>query len=602
MNLFFCAWRPSGEPLRKSELFAQLAQMPRDRRYESITEGPFAAVFATDDHTMRPLSARYRNLIAVGDVRLDDRAEIECYADALPRPASDLELVLAAVDARGTEIIEKLVGDFGFVIWDARAQKLVAARDAFGVKSLFLRNTNDLVLASSRASVLADPSNYDREYLAQFLYGAEQQNRTVWAGVEALSPGVIRQQRGTVPAERRFWDAAGFEPGEGGDEREQVQRFGELFRDAVHSRLDEPTRTWSQLSGGLDSSSVVCVAEQERFGSLPRLGGTVTVVDSLGDGDETPYSDLVVEQHGLRNEKVVDYWPWREEESGPPVTDQPHPLYSFYARDNRVCDVVRSAGGRVLLSGFGSDHYLFGNLSYIPDLVMAGRVIGAMRELAQWSIAGRVSFWRAARAHIVRPLVQRRTITSGAPELPAWLGTIGHAAVRQRLAALHDAPAPRGRMFAATTARALSGVHAWIERGPFQEGLEMRYPFLHRPLVEYSLRLPVHMRIRPYARKWVLREAMRDVLPERIRTRIAKGGIDARIMWAFQKEKNRLDQLVEEPLLADLGLIDANALRRAVEDTRCGGQQNLVLLMSALSLETWLAAREGRFSIQRKAA
>ena len=95
-------------------------------------------------------------------------------------------------------------------------------------------------------------------------------------------------------------------------------------------------------------------------------------------------------------------------------------------------------------------------------------------------------------------------------------------------------------MFASRAAREFNTVYSWFERGVYDAEFEMRYPFLSRPLVEFSLRLPVHMRIRPFGRKWILRQAMTGVLPEPIRMRQAKGGIDSRIIWAMQQERTRI--------------------------------------------------------------
>ncbi|MGH7447835.1 MAG: asparagine synthase-related protein, partial [Longimicrobiales bacterium] len=132
---------------------------------------------------------------------------------------------------------------------------------------------------------------------------------------------------------------------------------------------------------------------------------------------------------------------------------------------------------------------------------------------------------------------------------------------------------------------------AWIERWPYGREIEMRYPYLYRPLVEASLRLPAKQRVRPNAHKWILRQAMRDVLPENVRMRSTKGGIDARILWSLQREKPRLDALLRDPILAQLGCIDAAALRHAVDQARRGIPVNNVQLFTALALETWLSVR-----------
>lgn len=604
MNTMFCAVRITGEPIRKSELFSFIARIPRNIAVESVIEGPFAAFATTPPFSIRPLIGRFRHLIGVGDVRLDDRATLLRRLGGAFDSSSDIQLVLACIDAFGVDIVPTLLGDFSLVVWDARAHKVIAARDAFGVKQLFTRTTDGIVLFSTESAILGETDAYDTEFLSDFLTGTiAGADNTVWRGVTRIEPGTMHVQRGSVREKRTYWSATAFEPAREADEVEATRRFRSLFEDAVRSRTTTDGSTWAFLSGGLDSSSVVCTAERMRADSeRPVLGGTLTYVDRLGDGDETRFSNLVVSQAGVRNELVHDFWPWRDDDFGAPLADEPHPFYTFYSRDRRISNVAQSGGARVLLSGFGSDHYLFGNLGYIPDLVATGRILSAAREVAAWSIAGRKSFWRMARQHAIQPLLRRRASHPMASvRFPGWLGTRQEPGpVLQRL--MNEEPEPLRRMFASRAAREFATVSSSFERGVYDSEFEMRYPFLSRPLVEFSLQLPVHMRIRPFGRKWILRQAMVGVLPEPIRVRQAKGGIDSRIIWAMQQERARIDALLRNPILGDMGLVEPGALRRAVEETRCGEGHNLTLLMSALSLETWLAVRDGRWSTIRRAA
>ena len=600
MNLFFCALRPSGQPVHKSDLFAFLARMPRDVEYETVIEGSFAAVAATGARAIRGLTGKHRHLIGVGDVRLDNRAEVLRFCRGLNDGASDLELVLAAIDARGAAVVNELHGDFAFVAWDSRAQKVVAARDAFGVKSLFLRREGGMVLFSSRAAPLAR-EEYDVDYLRDFLYGMPRATEhSVWKDVQRIEAGTVFEQRGTAGRVERYWSASDFSPASTMKEVDAISEFRRLFTSSIETRLDG-ARTWAQLSGGLDSSAIVSTAEAcVRQGAV---AGTVTLVDTLGDGDERAFSSRVVDRFGLRNLQVEDSWPW-EQSANLGTTDEPTALYPFQARDDRMRSAVVSNGGRVLLSGLGSDHYLMGSLSYIPDLVMTGRLLRAARELAAWSYTGRQSFWTMARKHAVDPLV-RRKVTTALPSdmhVPSWLGE--RRKFEQHFSKLYDFmfAAPRGRMFEYYTAREMENIGPWVMRNGFEDGIEVRYPFLSRPLVEFSLQLPIHLRVRPFARKYILRQAMRGILPEEIRLRSTKAGIDARIIWALQQEKAQLNRLLDQPILSELGLIEASKLRAAVEEARCGEKHNMVMLMAALSLETWLSVREGRLATVRKAA
>lgn len=596
MNTFFCALRTDGGEIGRKDVFGQIARLPRSIEWQSVLNGSFCAVTPSFP-TMRPLTARGRGYVAVGDVRLDNRAEL-LRESALDADAGDLAVVAALLDQQGAAVIPRILGDFSFVFWDARGQKLLAARDAFGVKPLYYRRDGNHLLIASRLAPLVGDEQLDREYLADMLVGLPTATpRTVWSGTLAVEPGALLIQRGSVTAQSRYWDASVFRPAARITEADAARQFRELFISAVDQRITAGEPVWSQLSGGLDSSAVVAVAERgRRPDSTSRIAGTITVVDSLGDGDEQRFSNAVLAAYPLPNEVIRDYWPWRDDEGwGPPVTDEPSPLFPFHLREQRTVARVRQSGGRVLLSGLGSDHYLHGTLSYMADLVASGSLRTAMSEALGWAIATRRSFWSTANCNAVQPLLRLTGIGRQRARAPRWIKrdfAIQHG-VHNRIAEAQSPTAPIGSMYVTHTATELRRVANWIQRGPFEDELEMRYPFLHRPLVEFALSLPISMKVRPGTHKWILREALRGILPEAVRTRTTKGGIDARIYWTLQHEARLINQLLKDPLLGQLGCVDVDELKRMVEVARLGEYRNTVHIFSVLALETWLRARFG---------
>jgi asparagine synthase (glutamine-hydrolysing) len=543
---------------------------------------------------MRPQFSQYRCVFGVGDVRLDNRKEVARIACVSPHTGSDVQLVMAAIDRGGADVVARLKGDFAFVAWDARAQKLIAARDAFGVKPLFYRRDGHLLLFSSRLEPLCGDQQIDADYVADFLIGLPSPGiRTIWRGAMQLEPGCIYTQRGSIGTRVRYWDANAFQPSNAMSEAEAVAQFRDLFLGAVRKRVG-PEVTWSQLSGGLDSSSVVSSAQwlHETNGSLG-LAGTVTLTDSLGNADERRFSDVVNSRYGVPNHLLRDHWPWQTEHgSAPQPTDEPSPLFPFFERDRRMVELVTRNGGRVLLSGLGSDHYMYGTLSYMADMLARRQVKACARDLLGWSIHHHRSFWHTTRQHVIDPVLWH-VMPHYHIALPAWLRrdfALRHA-VRDRLAEMRSPRAKAGELFQAHTTLELARVSNWIHRGLYQERLEVRYPFLARDLVEFTLQLPVAMKIRPGARKWILREAMRGILPEAVRNRSQKGGMDARVLWTLEHERGLIDALLRDPLLAQVGCLNVAELRKTVEHARRGVHHNTVHVLSVLALESWLRAR-----------
>ena len=605
VSAFVCAVPSSGHGEAASLLAhytSRLAKIPGQLTW-SAAEAGFAGAATSTPTALRPFVEHLGQLTGLGDVRLDNRLELT-RGLAISPSASDLAVVLATFAARGEACIHSLVGDFGFVLWDGRTRDLYLIRDALGVKPLYFRRTGEALIASSRPSLLSEDGGFDPEYVADFLMGGYTVSpSTMWKGCSVVPAGHYLVQRGSQLIERRYWSAYDFTPTVSGSPEDQVAEFRALFSEAVRVRLTGGPDTWAQLSGGLDSSSVVCMAaELVSSGQINRgISGTVTNVDSLGDGDETRFSNPVIHRCGLRNETLHDNWPWEDDGSLPPETEEPRPHYPYWVRDRRMRDLVRHAGGRVLLSGHGSDAYLAGNLNFIADRLARGRVTSAVGDVARYAIQNRTSFWRMLWWQAAYPFYPRwlkaRSVNAR-ERVPDWIAPefARQTRIWDHMPSLRQLGSRGGEKFAGEIAHSMNIIAENREVGVVPEAIEMRYPFLSRPLVEFSLRLSPEMRIRPGCQKWILREAMRGLLPEEVRTRTAKGGIDARILWALHRERARIEDLLREPLVAELGWVRPGHLRAAVERARQGEVKNIVYLFPVLALETWLAVRSGRWT------
>jgi asparagine synthase (glutamine-hydrolysing) len=573
----------------------------------TLQEGRFIALYTIDGDGLRPSVARCGPLVGIGDVRLDNREEVRRWAaDTLPDAdtPSDLLLVVAALLARGDACISQLVGDFAFVIWNTHIERLLAARDACGVRQLYFQEDRGDLRLGSRSSAIANATLYDDVWAAEYLLGGyTSEGRTPFAGCRHVLPGTYLSSFAGRLREHIYWSAADYvaQPARVLEERSTVDEYLFLFAEGVRNRIDGERTTWAQVSGGLDSSSIVCIAAALcDSAGVPELGGTLSFVDTLGDGDETYYSDAVVERFSLRNEKLVDYWLWQEDGHPPPIEDTPTILYPFWARDREVARLVRSAGGKVLLSGRGGDECLTGDPASAADLLRSGHFRKAVRNLMDTSIAQRTSVWPLAWEHLVLPLLPRRLRNSWAPartNLPGWLNrdfvrrTAAAQRVRERRATAH---ASDGH-YAAVVAERYRLLGALPIPSATEDGIEMRHPFLYRPLVEMVLGLPSHFLTRAGHEKWVLREALRNVLPERVRTRRGKGGPDARVLWSLSREEARITSMLRDPVISQLGWVERRGLIRSYEQAKSGHGPDRLMVQTALTLETWLRVQSGRW-------
>ncbi|MFN0180593.1 MAG: asparagine synthase-related protein [Gemmatimonadales bacterium] len=609
MNPFLVVIDLDGGTLGLDALHSGLPALSQsDGRVEVLWNGSWAAGWVPSTPFGRPAFAHRHGIYAIGNVRLSGRTNRNPGID----PAiDDLVHIIEEYRRLGPLATRELIGDFSFVLYDSEQRQVLAARDALGVKTVFWQMTGRRLLVSSHQDCL-DGSGYDPEFIGHFLVGLPwSTERTVYSRIRRLAPGTVLTAVDDRIVTRQYWSPSEFIGVDRPiDPAEAAREFRRLFTEGVAAQLDDGVPTWSQLSGGLDSSGVVAVAaELAKQGRAQPLGGTVSVVDSLGGGDETRYSNAVLERYPRPNRQLRDFGAWQADEAGPPAFGEPRIFLPFWARSRAMNRAVIDGGGRVILSGFGSDNYLAGPHGYIADLVRQGRWLTAARRITDVAVGSRRSFYRVGFDNAVLPLLPRflqRRWHREDGDLSPW--------ITPRFAKEHDladatlgltAPSAGIGVFGDAQAIELSTIDLALERGISEDGVEMRYPFLHRPLVEFALALPPMLKIGAERKKLVLREGLRDLLPPLVRDRPGKGGIDGRIAWSLTHERVLLDRLVSESRLAEMGCIDRGVLARELSAAQAGNIWSVGPLFTTLALETWLAVRAGQsfeFGTARPAA
>lgn len=590
------------------------------RRYETLPQarglefswrlsGPAAVLTAWDDPWGDPLLAREGDWIAVGSVRLDNRSEIERRAEAEGMQYTDLQLVLRLLARAGTRCIRDLLGDFAFVAWQQASRTLIAATDAMGVKKLYYSENGDLLAFSTRAEALALEERYEARYLVELISLCPlTPGLTAYHGVKRLAAGTVAIHTDRAATRDVYWSPEEFEPRRYtlAFERNAPSELRDLLSMSVRQRLTGDGDTWAQLSGGMDSSSIVSTAQWlVSRGVITRgVAGTVTYVDWQGtDSDEREFSSAVAARWKIRNEVIIDPPLWGDGDVPPPQLDQPRDSLVFSPRERRLCTIVRQAGGRVLLAGFGSDELFTGTIIYFADWLAKGRVWPAARGLAHWAARGRVSFWAVAYDNAILPLVPRgfrRPSSYDDGRLLPWIANdaVRRYSLRHRTNAVTGGGGRLGRKYRDTMLQMAAAIRSHLDAGAIGDVLDVRYPFLSRPLVEFALRLPPELCARPHARKWVLREAMRDIVPDIVRHRVGKGGPTDALVRSLSAQRQLLEPLADAPILSELGLVDPTQLRLAFTTAphdSPGGRNLSADVQRTLMTEAWLQIRSGRW-------
>jgi asparagine synthase (glutamine-hydrolysing) len=542
-----------------AKMRALLARTAPDGGGERVEDGVALAYAHFNSDPERPTNAMPTTLggrTIVGDLRLDERDALR-DALGLSGVVDDATLVLHAYGLWGSDCVAQLIGDFAFVIWDADAREVFAARDPFGVKPFYYAYRNQTFIASSALGALRlHPLVSDRlddDAVADFLLFSivRDAERTTFADIRTLPAGHTMRVRADGVRVARWWTLPIEEPLRFRDAREVVEAFNEQLTRAVADRIASPSIAVS-MSGGLDSSSIATVAVEvlrARHGEARILAQTI-IFDPLVPDDEERFAVAVARSLGIEHEliradrrRLFEKWEQLEYRKDEPSND---PFSSI------TTDQFRRAAefAPIMLSGQGGDAVFYASHPYFYDLLRRGRLLRFASEVAGFTLRRgklpplclRSSFRRA------------RGVQPARAPLPSWMAPefVRELRLDERWNAYWNEELP----VHPTRPQAYNHLNnnvGWQRLNEYTDAAAMhvplvyRNPFLDVRLVRFLLRVPP---MPWFAEKELLREAMRGRLPELTRTRRKTPiGMDPAHIWMTEQSDELCATIASTPLL-----------------------------------------------------
>ena len=556
-----------------------------------------------------PLNDDRRRCTLVFDGRLDNRKELlaELRSYGVGAEARDVELILAAYEAWGDDCASKLIGDFAFGLWDGGRRRLLCVRDPLGVKLLYVLVRDDTVFfATQLRQIIAARKQippFDIEFIADRLaHGIDRADSccTPYQGVSRLKPGhLLIAEDGRVRIER-YWDWRGRGAAHAGKHEEYVDRFRTTFSEAVESRMRGAGRVWSDLSGGLDSSSIVSVAARRR----PRFRlPTVSVVfDESTLSDEREWSSPVARAHGVEQHYIHGdaHHPFSLLREAFRYWEEPHSATAFFGVHRQYQRLLAGNGVPILLTGIGAEAVVGGKRQapvHLADLARRGQFATLWRELDRWQRTLKIPLINLLSRYCLRPLAGGPLIGYDlVPRIHDWIAP--SFARRWRLKErARKGGMPYGRRGVADQQQVemIGRVTGFVLRGYLEKACDIRYPFLHRPLVELALATPWSLKAAPGEPKSLLRRAMRGQVPEEVRRRTHDASTGHAVYTGLRKEWPAVERIVASSMLVDLGVVNRDRLQDALRLARQGHALDLGGLLATLTLDGWLqcAAHKG---------
>ena len=610
MSIQFGRWNFDGQPVSRDYLRKVQTMIapygPDDATNYSAKGLEFSyAAFHTTKESCRETQPHISRsgVVLMWDGRLDNRTElIRELGHPLSCESTDVEIVAGAFARWERSSLARFLGDWAISLWDPKEHTLLLAKDFAGVRHLYyaFEETNVswstlldplVLLASGRVTL-------EEEYVAGWLSSLPAAHLTPYAGIRSVPPASYVLVRNGAATIHDYWN---FDP------RKQIRyktdqdyevRFRSLFDQSVRRRLRSHAPILAELSGGMDSSSIVCTAHLALTGGLT-VGERLDTISYFDDAEpnwnERPYFTLVEEYRG-RAGMHIDLGPtaalaWSLEATAfmasPDLRLSAHGFEQF---SKHLID----HGHRVVLSGIGGDEVTGGVPSptaELGDLLAAAQFRTLLRQLILWAVNKRTPLLLLLGEVLGEFLPPRVAATSRHKRPPPW---ISKKILMRQQAALQGYPErirmSRGRpsfqenLLTLDVLRRQLGCIALSSRPPF----ETRFPFLDRDLLEFLYAIPREQLVRPGERRSLLRRALRGIVPEGIMRRTRKASVTRAPLMAIATQWEALSAMSRDMLVAGYGIIDPAIFCKVIEQVRDGREIPLVPLARTILLERWL--------------
>ncbi len=521
----------------------------------------------------------------------------------------DTEVLLRAYERWGVECLNKLNGMFAFVIYDYNNQKLFVARDRYGVKPLYYWKSAEgfYAFASEIKQFTVLPGwkavlNNDRGFDFLKFGWLDHTKETLFKDVYQLRGGecgeVFLRKTDTDFVVKPWYR---FELNKyHGSFDEAAEKFRMLLLDAVQLRLRADVPVGTCLSGGLDSSSVVCLIDQFfKEKDNPNRLMTYSARSQYPEYDEKEFMDAVIQQSRVAPQycypdvdqlfEELDVLTWHQ--------DEPFGSTSIYAQ-RCVFKTISKTNVRVVLDGYGADESLAGYYNFRPyfnTLFRQGQWVRLISEIKEahrrhsgWFPRTVLREWLSVAKEVTCPKTNRRV-----GQAPTWLNSyfLGNVDSSQGWSLFFNKRAPVNLLALSIDSFAYAPMPEqlhWADRNSMTYSIEQRCPFMDYRIVEFLRQCPDEYKVRNGQTKAILRKAMAGVLPDAVCQRDSKLGFAvAEEHWMKNERPGVFKQMVRSAVLSAQGILTSQVIE--IADQMIAGDMRMdSVLWRWISFARWM--------------
>lgn len=541
-------------------------------------------------------SSHCKTSVCHWDGRLDNRSELmeRTGLSTSDHPSDDM-IAVAAYSAEGYRGFSRLIGDWSVALWDPAQDLLHLASDFAGVRGLYFNRTQKRLIWSSSLRKLATLAGATRDlddrYVLDFLTLGATGERTPYSGVFAVPPGhcvrASRQGVCTLP----LWSIPLGTKLRYSRESDYEEHLRVLFQEAVQARLRTPGPICAELSGGLDSSSVVSMAHNLQGGTAQATSKLIAVSYRERDSNDGRFISAMERALGVSS-LHMDLAPGSFVSADAVGDAQPS---WWEPRLNNLALRMRSICSEVLLSGCLGDLVMgnwFEGTEQVAASMAKGSLGDAMKRAFAWSCCQRQPvygvLWRAFRStwggrganSSPSGGAQSLEHCSFTPDFRIRAGQFDQLGGRRSQNSIPQRHIRDRALSEILLSRRLQSPDAL-------RAINYTHPFAHRPLVEFMFSIPHDIVYRPTEPRRLMRRAFAGILPDIVRRRRSKAGYGATYRASVLPLAT---ELLQEPgmCLVEGGWIEPHSMKTRLERYVAGLECNEPQLRQIILLEFWL--------------
>lgn len=514
-------------------------------------------------HEKLPFYDEKSGLVITADARIDNRKELsEELGIEDKEDVSDSYFILKAYEEWGEKCPEHLLGDFAFAIWDENEEQLFCARDHMGVKPFYYYLDDDIFVFGTEIKALFAvpdvPKELNEDMIAMFLMNISDYESTFYENISSFNPAHSLTISKNNKKKRKYWELDRDSEIIMDSDEDYADKFRELFKEAVKCRLRSAYPIGFQLSGGLDSSSVLCMAkkilnENEKY--KDKINSFSIVFKDI-PCDESFFIKKVTESGGIESNFVLS-------DNLSPLKDikdmmwyQEQPVYApNIALLWNMNKKMQEKNIRVVLGGEGGDYVISHGNYYFRDLAVALKWKKLFNELNFYSKNNKSSFYRVFLNKVLLRLIPEHLKKIIRPYYTKNSQiTILNKEFAKRIKAeeyLHDLylkseienNTAKDAHYLNLTKGSILPMEL-LDRTISAFSMEHRHPFLDKRLVEFCYSIPTEIKFKFGWNRYIMRIAMEDILPSEIQWRRDKTNFSSFCgtnLLLF--EKNVLDEI-----------------------------------------------------------